>query len=388
VNRAKTQRPHIVLVPWMVAGVQTQFVHLRQKLKGSGIELSINEVVPWIPGGLIERLPLPARTRGTIRSLVSLRGAVIPADAIWSQVALPLLPHLLATAPSRRAPVFYAIDCTPALLFRLGPHYRAVTADPASAKGRVTTAAYRAFFRRCAGLLPWSAWAARSMIDDYGAEPAKVHVLPPGIDTDRWRPSKEPAPAEKVRLLFVGADFARKGGPLLLNLYRRFLRDSCDLSLVTREDVGNEPGVTVHRGYAPDDIGLVRLFQSSDILVIPTLADCFSMAAIEAMACGLPVVTTSVGGIPEIVADGTTGLLVKPGDGEGLLHSIRRLASDRSTRSRLGRSGREVVVRRFNSVVQARRTIELMMDGVPSPDNRRRRGTELAEAARSGGRSA
>jgi glycosyltransferase involved in cell wall biosynthesis len=362
------QRLRLHLVPWMVAGVKSQFVHLEKELKQLDLDLRVSEVHPWVESGLIEKLPLPSRSRGTIRSLMTLRQTFqIPADAIWTQVAIPLLPYLLTSRGSWRSNVFYAIDCTPNLLFDLGRHYRALTTDPDSTKGRLTTAALRSFFKRCAGLLPWSNWAAQSMIDDYGADPARVLVLPPGIDLTRWRPATRPVDgSSRVRLLFVGADFERKGGRLLLDLYRRHLRDECDLLLVSRAHVSPEPGVTAHSGYGPDDDGLLRLFQSSDILVVPTFADCFSMVAIEAMACGLPVITSRTGGIPEIVADGKTGYLIDPGDEVHLLETIRALVARPELRSRLGHAGREAATHQFDAATQARRLVALIQAGIDS----------------------
>lgn len=351
----------------MVAGVQTQFVHLERELAHAGVKVSASQVQPWVRGGRLERLPLPSRTRGTIRSLLTLRRSLAdPADAVWSQVALPLLPLMLTKPWLRQAQLFYAIDCTPKLLFDMRDQY-AIAADPGSPKGRLTTAAFRMFFRRCAGLLPWSRWAARSMIEDYGADPARVRVVPPGIDTERWKPADMPVQGRaRPRLLFVGADFARKGGPLLLDLYRRHLRDVCDLHLVTWGDHISEPGVTVHGSFRPGDTGLLRLFQSADILVVPTLADCFSMAAIEAMSCGLPVITSPVGGIPEIVADGETGYLVPAGDGRWLLESINALLADPELRRGLGQTGREVALRRFSASTQARLVMDVILSAIGS----------------------
>jgi glycosyltransferase involved in cell wall biosynthesis len=354
------------LVPWMVAGVQTQFVHLRRELAQADVELAVTEVKPWLEGGRIERLPLPSNARGTMRSLTTLgRAFRTPSQVVWSQVGLPLLPYLFTNRWLRRVPVFYAIDCTPKLLFELGQHYQGVAVDPNAMKGRITTACLKTFFRHCAGLLPWSQWAARSMIRDYGAEPERVHVLPPGIDNRRWRPtavrSQRP---ERLQLLFVGADFERKGGPVLLDVFRRHLRDTCELHIVTKVDIGREPGVALHAGYAPDDPGLIELFQRADIVIVPTLADCFSMAAIEAMACAVPVITTPLGGIPEIVMEGETGFLVPPGDGPSLLDRIQRLAGDEGLRRRLGQNGRAAALRRFDAATQARLTIDVMVKAV------------------------
>lgn len=359
-------RPHVHVLPWMVAGVQTQFVHLARELERADIDHTVSEIHPWVDGGRIERLPLPPKTRGTARSVISMHRAFrTPADAVWTQVALPLLPYLLTTRWLRRAPVFYAIDCTPKLLFEQGHHYRGLSTDPRSLKGLLTTAALKAFFRRCTCLLPWSAWAARSMIDDYGADPARVRVIHPGIDTSRWRPSTQRAVApDRLRLLFVGGDFERKGGPLLLDVYRHHLRDRCELHLVTKTNHRAEPGITFYRDYGPDDDGLLELFQRSDVLVVPTLADCFSIAAIEAMACGLPVITCPVGGIPEIVVDGETGFLVPPGDAKGLLQSIQALANDAGLQRRFGQAGRAATARQFDASTQSRLLTELIVNAI------------------------
>lgn len=356
-------RLHVHLVPWMVAGVQTQYLHLEKELARAGINLSLNQIRPFIPGGLIERLPLPSKTRGTIRSLMVLNRAFQnPSDALWTQVALPVLPFLLTAGWLRRAPVFYATDCTPKLLFGMDQYYK-IADDPGSLKGRLTTKLLRAYFQRCAAVLPWSQWAARSIIDDYGADGSKIQIVPPGIDTARWKPAdRRTEPHQRLQLLFVGADFERKGGPLMLDVFRRHLRDTCDLHMVTRAKLSPEPGVTVHSNFKPDDPELLKLYQSSDVLVLPTLADCFSLASIEAMACGLPVIASPVGGIPEIVADGESGLLVPPGHGRSLLEAIESLrVGGAQMRGRMGRTGREIVLRRFNATTQSRLVVNLML---------------------------
>jgi glycosyltransferase involved in cell wall biosynthesis len=350
------QPPGLLLVPWMVAGVQTQFDQMRGSPGLDGA--TVIEVHPYRQGALLERLPLPASLRGTIRSTMSAAPALPmrTVGAVWTQVALPMLPFALMRG--KRVPVFYAIDCTPMLLHAFGAHYRGVD-DPSSLQGRLTAACLRLFFRRCAGLLPWSEWAARSMVRDYGALPEKVHVVPPGIDFDQWFPLPRD-PAARPRLLFVGGDFERKGGHLLLDVYRRHLRDECELHLVTRAPIASEPGVHVHAGLNVGDPRLRKLYQSSDVLVIPTFADCFSMAALEAMACGLPVVISAVGGIPEIVVDGETGILIAPGRGDALLDALRTILASPSSARRMGGAGRQRVERHFGARQQSAETLGIM----------------------------
>lgn len=342
----------MLMVAWMVAGVQTQYEHLSANLPPWIRAVRTVRVNPYRHGGFIERLPLPASIRGTLRSTLSMaplwRGR--RPDLVWTQVTLPVLPYLLTRAWAQRVPVMLAIDSTPALQYRFGAHYPNVT-DPATRKGRLTAACFSLLLDRCAALLPWSRWAADSMIKDYGADPAKVTVIAPGIDTARWS-AKRKEKSGPVRLLFVGGDFDRKGGRLLLELYRSHLHDRCQLDIVTTANLEDEPGVRVHRGLVPTDPRLQDLYQSADIFVLPTLADCFSMAALEAMASGLPVVISDVGGIGDIVVDGETGRLVLPGDGRGFLEATTALVAEPGTRARFGAAGRRRVEDKFDATRQ------------------------------------
>src|SRR5206468_3105070 len=118
-----------------------------------------------------------------------------------------------------------------------------------------------------------------------------------------WRPpTSEPRQHNHVpRILFVGGDFERKGGPLLLDWFRRAGRGRCELDVVTRAAVPSEPGVRIHRGIVGNSPEARSLFFAADVFVLPSLGECFGIASVEAMAAGLPVVTTDVGGSRDIV---------------------------------------------------------------------------------------
>lgn len=286
-----------------------------------------------------------------------------PLDAVWTQMSVQLLPFVLTRAALQRIPVFFAVDSTPTLYASFRGHYAHQT-DLASAKGRLSLALHRTFYHRCAALLPWSRWVANSMVNEFGVPPERVHVIHPGVDTDRWRPIDERPASVRPQLIFVGGDFERKGGSLLLDVYRAHLRARCDLHLVTRAAVPEEPGVFVHRDFRPDDERLLRLYQRCDALVLPTLADLFSMASIEAMACGLPVIVSRVGGIPEIVEDGHTGRLIAPGDGAALTSAILSLLDQPERGRTWGAAGRRVAVQHFNTATQAARVARLVEQAV------------------------
>lgn len=88
-----------------------------------------------------------------------------------------------------------------------------------------------------------------------------------------------------------------------------------------------------------------------DILVVPSYEETFGLVVLEAMSCGVAVVGTRAGGIPYIIDEGKTGLLIAPRDSNGLAESLRILVTDGSLRSRLGRQAREAVLSKFNKGV-------------------------------------
>jgi glycosyltransferase involved in cell wall biosynthesis len=108
-----------------------------------------------------------------------------------------------------------------------------------------------------------------------------------------------------------------------------------------------------------DPLGLVR---DSDVFVLPSLvAEGLPMALLEALALGKAVVTTRAGGIPEIVEDGKTGLVVLPRNVAALSESLVRILSNATLARRLGEAGRETVLTRFAARTMVQRTEELYL---------------------------
>jgi glycosyltransferase involved in cell wall biosynthesis len=99
---------------------------------------------------------------------------------------------------------------------------------------------------------------------------------------------------------------------------------------------------------------------SCDVWALPTLMDAFPLVALEALAVGRPIVASAVGGLPEIVKDGETGLLVPPGDPARLAAALRRLLDDAALRQALSKSGRELVAERFKLESQMRGIDEVL----------------------------
>ena len=110
----------------------------------------------------------------------------------------------------------------------------------------------------------------------------------------------------------------------------------------------------VHCVSGISDDALARLYGQAEVAVVPSLYEGFSLPAIEAMACGVAVVATTGGALPEVVGtDGETGLLVAPDDPGALAGAIARLLDDPALRARLGAAGRERVINRFTWQVTA-----------------------------------
>jgi glycosyltransferase involved in cell wall biosynthesis len=120
------------------------------------------------------------------------------------------------------------------------------------------------------------------------------------------------------------------------------------------ERQAREAGVDAHlHGWVAEPLAAI------DVLAQPSRADNLPLAVLEAMAAGLPVVGTRVGGIPELVVDGETGLLVPPEDPSALAAALDSLARDRSRLAELGRRGRERVEAHFSAEEVGRRTVAL-----------------------------
>ena len=130
-------------------------------------------------------------------------------------------------------------------------------------------------------------------------------------------------------------------------------------------------GDIVHCISGISDDELARMYGEAEVAVVPSLYEGFSLPAIEAMSCGVAVVATTGGALPEVVGtSGETGLLVPPNDPGALAGAIARLLDDPELRARLGAAGRDRVINRFTWQVTAAGTAacyQALLDGRPLP---------------------
>ena len=200
-----------------------------------------------------------------------------------------------------------------------------------------------------------SEWAADSAVRDYAASAGNVHVIPFGqnFDTLPSRPLvRERAPDAPLRLLFVGVDWERKGGAIAFDtvIQLRAMGIAAHLTIVgcvppaEFRDASVDVIPFLDKRQPADAARLSNLFAESDLLVLPTRAECYGLVFVEAAALGLPSIATRTGGVPTAVADGETGILLPPSAAGGAYaEEIAALMADTGRY----RAMREAARRRF-----------------------------------------
>ncbi len=325
----------------------------------------------WDSTGIESRLP-GIRSNWTLRAGLQARRFLGAANRQARLEALFIhtqVPAVLAQDWMERIPTIVSLDATPQQYDSLGDFYqhRAGPDWLEKLKWRLN----RDCFRKARHLVTWSEWAKQGLVDEYQVSPEKVTVIPPGVDVAAWRPASEKKGNTEadapVRILFVGGDLQRKGGLLLLEAFRRLkarLADSggpaVELHLVTREHIAPEPCVFVHHGMQPNSPQLKQLYFESHVFALPTLGDCLPMVLSEAGAAGLPVLTTRVAAIPEMVVEGKTGLLVPPGEVEPLVDGLWRLVTSPGLRDEMGQAAARRVVNGFDARANAQRLLGML----------------------------
>lgn len=254
---------------------------------------------------------------------------------------------LLSAGLLARQPTVVGTDATTAQSAYLLP-YRAPTRFTPVAL-RVGQRLERRVYDAATIVVAQSDWARRSMIDDYGIDPERIYVVRYGITIDDV---PDVAPDDPPTIIWVGRSLERKGGTLLIDLWRRRLRHDARLVLVTPEPVPSEPGLTVINDLTIDQVERRnRLLAAASVFVYPSDMDTFGYAPIEAMAMGTPVITYRATAMAETVHDGDHGYLVEPGDTEGLGDAIEKVLADPSRAATFGAAARDHVLATFDARV-------------------------------------
>lgn len=224
-----------------------------------------------------------------------------------------------------------------------------------------------------------SEWSAREI----DAPSRRTRVIYGGADARRYHPDPE---VRREGVLFVGRVTPHKGIDRLIAA----LPEHAELRI--SGSVGHDPNVP-ERGYpellrrmatgkrvrflgAVPDSDLPGLYSSARVFVLPSVtttcygrgvrvSELLGLAVLEAMASGTPVICSRVGGLPEVVEHGVTGLLVAPGDTDELRHALESLLSDPERAERMGRAARELVIEKFTWEKCAERCLRAYSERCP-----------------------
>jgi glycosyltransferase involved in cell wall biosynthesis len=209
----------------------------------------------------------------------------------------------------------------------------------------------------------------RDIVDQMGIKPSQLGVVPVGVDHTRFRPLPATVRRPARIMTTASADVPLKGlVPLLEAVAKLRTERVVELVVVGKPRPESRVGETIDRLGLADSVEfvsgvsdqrIVDLYAEATVAVVPSLYEGFSLPAVEAMACGVPLVATTGGALPEVVGrDGETGLLVPPGDPSALAVALGRVLDDPSLRARLSAAGRHRVLERFTWRACAEGTVE------------------------------
>jgi glycosyltransferase involved in cell wall biosynthesis len=233
---------------------------------------------------------------------------------------------------------------------------------------------HRLILRMATRVVAVSNAVANDLIENYALPPNRLLILKNGIDPDDYKPSELSKalrdalaiPRNAPVILTVAALNPVKGHetlikalsmPALSNVHLLLagsgpLEKTCK-ALAARLDLTHRIYFLGQRKDIPD------LLAASDISVLPSLSDAFPLYILESMSARLPVIASSVDGIPEIVENGKTGILVPPGDVEALENAISTLIDNPQRAKQMGRAGQKKLLEQFSLSARIAREIEL-----------------------------
>jgi glycosyltransferase involved in cell wall biosynthesis len=235
--------------------------------------------------------------------------------------------------------------------------------------------------RRLDRVITVSQSSAKEITRSFKVNPDKLRVVYNGTDTDIFQPIEEET-SNKNGLIMVGnTDDRKKGVIYLLKALQLLADDRVRLNIVDdpwqRSPHGDEveppppsyslrmlekfgvDGLVSFTGRLTKE-ELARQYSRAEIAVVPSLYEGFGFPASEAMACGVPVIASSGGALPEVV--GNAGILVPPGEPGPLAEAIKRLLKDKQLQQKLGEAGRRRVQQEFSWEQAANKTVKVYQE--------------------------
>ncbi|HMN42043.1 MAG TPA: glycosyltransferase family 4 protein [Phycisphaerales bacterium] len=221
-----------------------------------------------------------------------------------------------------------------------------------------------------------SRWALDSVRDDHGVPESRLLLVRNAVPVAPTLPERPARPAGPIRLAIVGNDWVRKGGDRLIRWHQARWKPAAEVHVFG----ANVPidrtleGVVWHGSV--DHARLIgELLPSMDVFVLPTRADMSPWALIEAAGCGLPVVSSRLGAIHEIVEHGRSGFLCHPAGDEDYIQAVEKLMADAALRQSMGRAAHAHMLAAFTPQIAYGGLIDRLKSIIAAPATPRRDGS-------------
>ena len=257
-------------------------------------------------------------------------------------------------------------------------------ASATTVRRKITLRRWYGFLRmqgRVARKIPMLLTVSENSADDirtaFDIEQDRIHTIPLGVDTDLFAPATTPRVPGRI-VCVASADAPLKGVPTLLEAVAKLHTErEIELVLVSKLAPGGATerriedlaiGDVVRTVSGIDDAALAELLASAEIAAVPSLYEGFSLPAVEAMACGTPLVASRAGAIPEVVGD--AGELVPPGDAQQLADAIAALLDDPARRTQLGTAARARVEEKYSWAAVAAQTANVYENAIAVHEGR------------------
>ncbi|MFI4911447.1 MAG: glycosyltransferase family 4 protein [Sedimentisphaeraceae bacterium JB056] len=211
-----------------------------------------------------------------------------------------------------------------------------------------------------------SQWYIDGLINDYCVPKENTVVIPFGLDTDLWKSddSGKDANDDGLNILCVGAPFNMKGGPLLQEISEMPEFANCCWHFVAYDaHFESDDRRKYYTNITADTPELLDIYKKSDVMVLPTAADCSPNVAIEAAAMGLPVIITDIGATGEIVEDKKSGFLIPaPPKKDDIVRKLLWYIENREVLKQHSGTARKIALEKFDINTHLKKVGELISD--------------------------